>query len=316
MMHKAKRIMELMMAVNRKKKFTIKELAEEFQVSSRTISRDLLELSELGVPLYSEVGPHGGYRILKERVLPPIAFTEKEAVAIFFATHALRHFSSLPFETEFSSALNKFYFYMPEDVRDRIEQMKNRVDIVVPNRKAESPYLSTLLDGSIHQKVLLIDYESRGTESSREIQPIGIYAKDGFWFCPAYCFLRSDFRVFRCDRIHSVVPSTSTTQPIDLQNIHLANRVMRSKNKQKMTRLHVELSREGAQRCETELWLTSRLHFRKDGTAWLDGNLPESDIPFIAEYLISLGKEATVQDPPELVDCMKRKLSEILAKYA
>lgn len=59
--------------------------------------------------MYSEVGPHGGYRVLKERILPPIAFTVEEAVAMFFSVHALRHYSSLPFEAESSSALSKFY---------------------------------------------------------------------------------------------------------------------------------------------------------------------------------------------------------------
>lgn len=82
-MSKSKRLLELMMTVNRKRKFTVRELADEFGVSARTILRDLQELSELGVPLYSQVGPHGGYQVLKERILPPIAFTEEEAVAIF-----------------------------------------------------------------------------------------------------------------------------------------------------------------------------------------------------------------------------------------
>lgn len=86
-MSKSKRLLELMLTVNRKRKFTVKELAQEFGVSSRTILRDLQELGELGVPLYSEVGPHGGYQVLNERILPPIAFTEEEAVALF--SHAM-----------------------------------------------------------------------------------------------------------------------------------------------------------------------------------------------------------------------------------
>ncbi|MDQ0116619.1 putative DNA-binding transcriptional regulator YafY [Paenibacillus harenae] len=89
--------------------------------SPRGLLRDLQELSELGVPLYSEVGPHGGYQVVRERVLPPIAFTEGEAVAMFFAVHALRHYSSLPFGAESASALSKFYLHMPGDVRDRID---------------------------------------------------------------------------------------------------------------------------------------------------------------------------------------------------
>lgn len=96
------------MMVNRRKRFTVRELAQEFGVSKRTILRDLQELSEMGVPLYSEVGPHGGYQVLNERILPPIVFSEDEAVSIFFAIHALRHYISLPFDMEYESIKKKF----------------------------------------------------------------------------------------------------------------------------------------------------------------------------------------------------------------
>ncbi|MGO4275498.1 helix-turn-helix transcriptional regulator, partial [Paenibacillus sp. TAF58] len=272
-MPKSKRLLALMMTVNRKRKFTVKELAQEFEVSSRTILRDLQELSELGVPLYSEVGPHGGYQVLNERILPPIAFTEEEAIAIFFACHALRHYAYLPFKTEASSALSKFYHYMSGDVRDRIDQMKNRVDFVTPSRHSESLYLSILLDGAIDQKVLLIDYESRAGIASREIQPIGIYASNGLWYCPAYCFLRGDIRVFRCDRMHSAVYAPNLfSKPMDLRHVHLGNREAHSKVEEEEVILHVELSKEGVQKCEAELWAGSKLHICNDGTGWLEGN--------------------------------------------
>lgn len=108
--------------------------------------------------MYSEVGPHGGSHVLKERVLPPIAFSEEEAVAIFFPIHALRHHSSLPFETESSTALSKFYQFMPQDVRDRIDQMKHRVDFVTPKRQVDSPYLSILLDAASEQTNRALDH--------------------------------------------------------------------------------------------------------------------------------------------------------------
>jgi predicted DNA-binding transcriptional regulator YafY len=314
-MPKSKRLLALMMTVNRKRKFTVKELAQEFEVSSRTILRDLQELSELGVPLYSEVGPHGGYQVLKERILPPIAFTEEEAIAIFFACHALRHYAYLPFNTEASSALSKFYNYMSGDVRDRIDQMKNRVDFITPSRHAESPYLSILLDGAIDQKVILIDYESREGISCREIQPIGIYASNGLWYCPAYCFLRGDIRVFRCDRIHSATYTASATKLMDLRHIHLGNKELLNKTEEEEVILHVELSKEGVQKCEAELWSVSKLHIRDNDTGWLDGSIAKSDIHFFAKFILGLGNEATVKSPPELVDAMKELITEIMAKY-
>lgn len=314
-MSKSKRLIELMMMVNRKRKFTVKELAREFEVSSRTILRDLQELSELGVPLYSEVGPHGGYQVLNERILPPIAFTEEEAVAIFFACHALRHYSFLPFETEASSALGKFYNYMPGDIRDRIDQMKNRVDFLTPERKSEFPYLQLLLDGAVQQKVILIDYESREGRSKREIQPIGIYASNGLWYCPAYSYERGDIRLFRCDRIHSAAYSDSGTEPLDLSEVHLGN-WSSNRSEQEEIRVYVELDRGGVQRCEAEPWLSSKLHRRGDGTGWLDGSLPKGEIAFLAKFFLGLGDEATVKNPPELLAEMKQLLTGLMAKYS
>ncbi|ALC83463.1 helix-turn-helix transcriptional regulator [Bacillus gobiensis] len=314
-MSKSKRLLELMMTINRKRKFTVKELAQEFGVSTRTILRDLQELSELGVPLYSEVGPHGGYQVLNERILPPIAFTEEEAVSIFFAIHALRHYLFIPFETEISSVLKKFYNYMPGDVRDRIDQMKNRVDFLTPMRQLTSPHLSILLEAAIYQKVLLIEYESKKGKSSRQIQPIGIYASNGLWYCPAYCFSRGDFRIFRCGRIHSAINEASTPESIDLHHVNLENRELFLHADQATISVYAELTKEGIRRCESEIWLSSKLNTRNDGTGWLEGSFSKHDIPFLAKFFIGLGNEATVKDPPELISQIKRILHEILAKY-
>lgn len=313
-MSKAKRLMELIVAVNRKRRFTVKELANEFSVSTRTILRDLQELSELGVPLYSEVGPHGGYRILQERLLPPIAFTEREAAAVFFAVQALRHYSSLPFETETSAALNKFYNYMPEDVRDRIDQMRDRVDFITPVRQARSPHLSVLLDAAIRQVVLLVDYASKQQRGKREIQPIGIYTQEGLWYCWAYCFLRKSFRVFRCDRIDSAVPSDSP--PLDLQQIHLGSKEELIRPEGDSVYLYAELSKAGVEASEADPCPVPLLHVRNDSTGWLEGHVARSDIPFLASYFVGLGKEAAVRQPKELRAAIRQLLSEMMVQYA
>lgn len=313
-MPKSKRLMELMMTVNRKRRFKVQELADEFGVSKRTILRDLQELSELGVPLYSEVGPNGGYQVLRERVLPPIAFTEEEAVAMFFAVHALRHYSSLPFETESASALNKFYLHMPGDVRDRIDSMKHRVDFITPTRRGDAPCLSVLLDAAVHQKVLDIEYETKDNEAGcRKIQPVCIYAHNGLWYCTAYCFLREGFRVFRCDRILSASEDTSGTAKKDLGDIRLSRQatVMPSDS----IHLHLELSRAGVQRCEAELWLVPMLQVREDGSGIIDADVSGEDIPFYTEFLIGLGKEVVLKGPEELREAVRGSLAGLMDRY-
>jgi len=314
-MSKSKRLMDLMMTVNRMRKFTVKELAGQFNVSSRTILRDLQELSELGVPLYSEVGPHGGYQVLKERILPPIAFGEEEAVALFFACHALRHYPSLPFETESSAALRKFYYYMPGDVRDRIDQMQNRVDFHAHTRRARTEYLGLLLDAAVRQAVVNIRYESRDGGTQRSIQPVGIYANDGFWYCVAYCYLRRGFRLFRCDRMLAAEPDGTGVEPMDHRHVHLGNWTEFDEPSPEI-RMTVELSREGVRRCEAELWPLPSIVLREDGSGRLDQVVPAGELSYFSKYFLGLGNEATVIGPPELVSRIRKLLAELTAKYA
>lgn len=314
-MPKSKRLMELMMTVNRKRRFKVQELADEFGVSKRTILRDLQELSELGVPLYSEVGPHGGYQVLRERVLPPIAFTEEEAVAMFFAVHALRHYSSLPFEAESASALNKFYLHMPSDVRDRIDSMKHRVDFITPTRRGDAPCLSVLLDAAVHQRILDIEYETKDSEAGcRKIQPVCIYAHNGHWYCTAYCFLREGFRVFRCDRIRSASEDTSGMEKRDLGEIRLSRKeVVRPEDP---IRLQVELTRVGVQRCEAELWLAPMLRVQEDGSGILDAEVSRGDLSFYTDFLIGLGHEAALKGPEELREAVRDRLTGLIGRYS
>lgn len=313
-MSKAKRLNEMIMMVNRKKRFTVKELAQEFGVSKRTILRDLQELSLMGVPLYSEVGPHGGYQILNERILPPIAFSEDEAVAIFFAIHALRHYFSLPFDAEYESIKKKFYLNLTGDIRDMIDKMKNRVDFLTGYQQVEVPFLKQLLESAIQQEVIIIGYEKSGQTLSRKIQPIGIYAKEGKWYCPSYSYSHEDYRVFRCDRIKSV-EQDKNTNPIDLSKIRLNNRFDIMNNNEETLELIVNLTNIGVEKYQSASWPNMELTISEDHSGVLIGQIPKHDIAFFSDYFITFGKEAIVKKPSELIEGIKEKLQNLLNQY-
>lgn len=82
-MSKLQKLFDIIAYVNTKKYFTARDIADNFNVSIRTAHRYLSELDTMGVPLYTETGRNGGYRVLSGRTLPPIIFTEDEALAIF-----------------------------------------------------------------------------------------------------------------------------------------------------------------------------------------------------------------------------------------
>jgi predicted DNA-binding transcriptional regulator YafY len=228
--------------------------------------------------------------------------------------HALRHYSSLQFVAESASALSKFYLHMPGDVRDRIDGMKDRVDFITPTRRSDAPGLAILLDAAVRRKVLDIEYVSKEEGvGSRRIQPVCIYANNGFWYCTAYCFLRQGFRVFRCDRIREAAHDVSGTEPLDLGDVRLSRRD--AAEPREPVRLRAELSRSGVQRCEAELWLAPMLHVREDGSGAIDKDVSRGDIPFYTEFFIGLGDEAVLEEPAELKDAIRKRLSELLARY-
>ncbi len=313
-MAKAKRLNEMIMVVNRKKRFTVGELAKEFGVSKRTILRDLQELSEMGVSLYSEVGPHGGYQILKERILPPIAFNEDEVISIFFMIHALRHYTSLPFNIEYESIKKKFYLNLSGDIRDVIDRLEDRVEFMSVYQEEEIPFLRQLLDAATQQDVIKICYEANGKVSHRSIQPIGIYANEGKWYCPSYCFSARDYRVFRCDRIKSVIIDEDT-EPVDLSNINLKNRYLILDYNKETFELHVELTKKGVEKFQSVNWSNIKLTKGEDGTGFLKGNITKKDVSFFSDYFITYGKEATIEKPLELIENIKEKLNIILKMY-
>lgn len=313
-MSKAKRLNEMIMMVNRKRRFTVGELSQEFEVSKRTILRDLQELSEMGVPLYSEVGPHGGYQVLTERILPYIAFSEDEAISIFFAIHALRHYTSLPFDIEYESIKKKFYLNLSGDIRDRIDRIEDHVDFLSVQQQEKSPFLRQLLEATIQQDVIMINYEINKKNSNRSIQPIGIYANEGKWYCPSYCFLAKDYRVFRCDRIKSV-ELDKNTDPIDLSNINLKNRFSIIDDHKGILELYVELTDKGVEKYQSVKWSNIELNKREDGSGFLNGDISKHDINFFSDYFITYSKDAIIKKPSELIECIKEKLNIILNQY-
>ena len=181
------------------KSFTVKELADEFGLSVRTLSRDLDELSGLGVPIYPckaegriQIAGSGCRRrsVSRKARRPPS-----------FACQSLSYFSTLPFGDGAATALHKFYHYLPADTKEQIDRLKDRVMIHSPFRAMSSEILQTLMEAIMVRQVVTISYRSSAGSSQRHIQPIGLYASSGYWYCPAYCFTQEDIRQFRVDRI-------------------------------------------------------------------------------------------------------------------
>ena len=310
-MSKAKRLLDILMFVKTKRKFTAQELADEFEISVRTIHRYLLDLSDMGLPIYAEQGRHGGYTVLENRILPPILFTEEEAVSIFFAFQSLRYYRSLPFDTEISAVAHKLYNSLSNEAKIKVDKMRSYLSFWNPKRSIDTPYLKELLEACMLNNNLSIQYDSKSGITTKYIRPIGVYAHDGLWYLPAYYYNKQKILLFRADRILSIqLKETNAEEFMNLEEWFDSTEV---KNP---IRLYALLTREGVRQCKSVPWLEGCVETKEDGTGYIDSPREESEISFITPLFYRLGTDVQIKEPKYLIDRMRLQAKEILKMYS
>jgi predicted DNA-binding transcriptional regulator YafY len=181
------RLLELLIRVQTKPRFTAAELAEEFGVSRRTMLRDLSALSAMGVPLRSTPGPGGGYSLPRGgRRLSP-SLTVDEALALIASYEALLRYPVHPFSTQSLSAVTKLRAALPREVVAELDRLRRHVFVAGPAHDYEAPLLGELLSAALDGTHLKVTYDSiRSGITERVIFPYGLYASQGYWYCACF----------------------------------------------------------------------------------------------------------------------------------
>ncbi|HTT53985.1 MAG TPA: YafY family protein [Streptosporangiaceae bacterium] len=189
-------------------------LAGHFEVSVRTVERDISALQQSGVPIWAEPGRTGGYCLDKARTLPPVNLTPAEAVAMAVA---LRRLEGTPFRVTAGSALRKLVAAMPGDDAVAAHELAGRIHLL-SGAAARPPVPPVVADALSSRRVLRIGYGDRaGASTRREIEPMGYVGTATHWYLVAWCRLRDAVRVFRTDRITSVSVTAELPAPRSLR---------------------------------------------------------------------------------------------------
>ncbi len=176
------------------------ELAERFEVTTRTVERDLLALQEAGVPIWAQPGPGGGYGLNADTTLPPLNLTPGEAAAIATALAVTR---AMPFAVAGRSALKKLTAVMASTPKSDASKLVSHIRVAPgPRVDAASPVADVLQQALIDSMAVELtyrDWESR--ETVRVVEPAGLMGTRHGWYLAAWCRLREAPRAFRLDRI-------------------------------------------------------------------------------------------------------------------
>jgi predicted DNA-binding transcriptional regulator YafY len=191
-----------------------RRLAERFEVSVRTIERDILALQEAGVPISSQVGRRGGYLLDRSMTLPPLNFTPAEAVATAIG---LRRLDDTPWARDARAALLKIVAAMPDAAAARARKLADGVRLLTqPVSRPDQAIADAVVQAVENQTPIRIDYlDIGGCETVREIEPHQVVLGPNGSYVAGWCRLREDERWFRLDRIHNVEPRSGPfLQPV------------------------------------------------------------------------------------------------------
>ncbi len=207
MYHPTTRVLTVLELLQARGRLSGPELAERLEVDLRTVRRYVTMLQDLGIPVEAVRGRHGGYRLRPGFRLPPLIFSDDEALALTMGLLSARRLGLVTDATTAEGALAKLERVLPPDVRARVAAVQETLTIDQV-RSDSIPTTTTVmaLAAAVHEsrRVFMRYASARGEDSERRVDPYGLVHMVGRWYAPGFCHLRADLRLFRLDRISAI----------------------------------------------------------------------------------------------------------------
>src|SRR5579883_3236015 len=195
------------------------ELATRLEVDVRTVRRYIVMLQDLGIPVEAMRGRYGTYRLRPGFKLPPLMFTDDEALGLTLGLLAARKIGLLAAAPAVEGALAKIERVLPAALRERVRAVQETLtfDFTPADAAPSHDIVGTLCAAALQQRRVTLRYRAYGSaETERDLDPYGLVYRSGFWYVAGYCHLRDDLRTFRLDRIiQATIQNTMFTRPAD-----------------------------------------------------------------------------------------------------
>lgn len=200
------------------RRLTVADMGARLGISADTVRERIATLQEFGLPIKSGRDAGSAYLLHPGVELPPIMFSEGEAVALTVALIAAAELELGDLQTAAATALAKVERLLPLAVRSRVEDASERLHLSVADIAAAHEHVAIFSIATQSHRRLAISYRALNKElTEREVDSYGLVHHQGQWYSVGYCHLRKDLRVFRLDRVHSVLllPTEFTSAPPD-----------------------------------------------------------------------------------------------------
>lgn len=306
---KSSRLVSILLLLQTRGRMTAAQLAEELEVSVRTVYRDVDALSAAGVPLYGDAGHAGGYRLLDGYRTRLTGLTTEEAEALFLAG-APGPAAELGLGSVLAAAQLKVRAALPPELRAHADRISGRFHLDAPGWYADAeqaPFLPAVADAVWNSRVLDVLYRrwAEPTDVERRLEPYGLVLKAGRWYVVA----GPGPRTFRVDQILRLAPAGEEfTRPDDFDLAAYWTAYQRD--------FHDRLYRgEALVRVAPGVKPVRAVDSRTDDDGWTLARVPIESVEHAHGEFLRLGADIEVLQPPELRARIARTVAELAGRY-
>lgn len=314
-MNRIDRLSAILIQLQSKKVVRASEIAERFDISLRTVYRDIRALEEAGVPIGAEAGI--GYFLNSEFNLPPVMFTQEEACAFLLAEKLVRKLSDAKVSNAFEGALFKVKSVLKSSEKEHLEKLTNKIAVFNRNPLDDSTqnlFLTDIQSALANKQIISLDYKAKYNQeiSNRIIEPVSLCNYDMHWHLIAYCRLRNDYRDFRLDR--TIALKVLEEQFTGVNHLSLNEYFERVTIENRLNTIELSVHESiHEQMGSTKYWFGLVEEKRSEERYYMKFTNP--DLYLFAKWVLSLEDKVDVLAPAKLHDIIKEYVQQLYRFY-
>ena len=310
MYHPTTRVLAVLELLQSHRRMTGAELAQRVDVTPRTLRRYITMLQELGIPILAERGRYGAYELIPGFKLPPMMFTNDEALALAIGLLAAQHFGLAETTHNVESARAKLERVMPVELKEHVRALTETVllDLDVSRTASSAEKIIAMSSAAqIRRRVHIHYYSAQENETERDLDPYGLAHYQGQWYVVGHCHLRKGLRSFRLDRILDVKLSDMTFErPPHFDALQYLIQTIATMPRRFTFEVLLKTDLVNAQREIMDVFGVFEQH--EDGLL-LRGSA--EDLEWVARELARLPFDFVVREPEGLRDALRKRALEL-----
>ncbi|MBC1287725.1 YafY family transcriptional regulator [Listeria welshimeri] len=306
-MKKSERLNDMMLFLNDKNAFQLTDIMLKYGVSRSTAIRDIKSLEEIGMPIYSERGRNGHYKVLRNRLLSPIVFNVDEMFALYFSMLTLKAYETTPFHLSIGKLKTKFERCLSAEKIEMLRKTENVFSLGYIKHYNNCEFLDIILQFTLEEKACQINYDKNGTEKTYIVQFYNISSSYGQWYVTSYNFDTKRMQVFRCDRILAL-KENDTFKAKKLEDIKkVADSFC---DKEDVNTFEVEITLNGVDLFFKENYPSMKLQQEQERN-FIRGFYHKGEERFIINYLLNYGDNIIAIKPNSLKEMLLNELDTL-----